>query len=69
MVQLKAGLYEHNTDLFIADVRLVFRNAECFNLPVHEASTLAVRASEMFERAIRDPFNYLEIVKSKTSKP
>ncbi len=63
--QLKAGLYEKNTDLFIADVRLVFRNCECFNAPGHEATLLAVRASEMFERAIRDPNNFQSVIKTK----
>jgi hypothetical protein len=66
MNQLKAGHYDKNTDLFIADVRLVFRNCECFNARGHEATTLAVKASEMFERAIRDPQNYQSIIKTKS---
>ena len=64
--QLKAGLYERNTDLFIADVRLVFRNCECFNGPFHDATTQAVRASEMFEKAIRDPNNFQVHIKTKS---
>jgi hypothetical protein len=59
-------MYDKNTDLFIADVRLVFRNCECFNAPGHEATLLAVRASEMFEKAIRDPSNYQTHIRAKT---
>ncbi len=64
--QLMAGQYDKNTDLFIADVRLVFRNCECFNAPHHEATQFAVRASEMFEKAIRDPKNFQTHIKTKS---
>jgi hypothetical protein len=47
MTQLKAGLYNDNTDLFIADVRLVFRNCEIFNPSTHEANLNAFKASDV----------------------
>ncbi len=68
MTQLKAGMYNADTDLFIADVRLVFRNCEIFNPRDHEANINAFKASEAFERAIRDPDNYAIHIKGGKSK-
>lgn len=69
--RLESGHYNNDTDLFIADVRLVFRNCEMFNPPDIEATKFCHRLSTMFEEAIRDSSKIplIGTEKPKPSKP
>jgi hypothetical protein len=63
--KLDSGGYRNDTDYFIADVRLVFRNCFTFNGPEVEANRFAKTLEALFEAAIRDP-TQIRAVKTKT---
>ena len=60
--------YDTDTDQFLADVRLVFRNCEVFNHPDHESVRMARRLSYNFEEAIRDPSLFNKVGPKSRSK-
>ncbi|KAJ6574863.1 Bromodomain-containing protein [Mycena capillaripes] len=43
-----------NTDEFVADVRLIFKNCLLFNGPEHPISTMAQRLEEVFDKQIKN---------------
>merc|ERR1711916_79708 len=55
--KLEGGMYSADTDLFIADVRLVFRNCKCFNGDILEVGQMGNVCSVKFEEWIRNPIN------------
>ncbi len=56
------------SDYFIADMRLVFRNAYTFNAPEHEVVVYAKKVETAFEAAIRDPSKIRTQLKKSTTR-
>lgn len=53
--RMDQGKYATDTDLFIADVRLIFKNAYTFNPPTYDVVLLAQKLEAFFEDLIRNP--------------